>query len=272
MADAPTTEARLTGTVPLYKTVEPLNRTKHRNYGVKDIAAPYSFLKEWHFVPALAGEFSVACGSYPIIFLGDKRMPVLVMGLRQGTNVFVTEDGHFDSDHYIPAYVRRYPFVSASNPQEQPSTVCVDVDAPFLVKSNPDMPFFDEAGEPTEYINKAVEFVSAFETDAMVTEGFVERLIALDLFEQKSVRVADPNNPENTVTVAEYWGVSEEKYTNLPAEKVAEMHKNGDLFAISAHLMSLQRWERIMRRVSNLTTAADGKGNAKDKAKAKAKA
>jgi hypothetical protein len=64
--------------------------------------------------------------------------------------------------------------------------------------------------------------------------------------------VADPNNPDKTITVAEYWGVSEEKFSNLPDEKVLEMHKNGDLFAISAHLMSLQRWERIMRRVSML--------------------
>ncbi|MGK0265850.1 MAG: hypothetical protein ACI82N_000092 [Maricaulis sp.] len=259
MADAPTTEARLTGTVPLYKNVEPLNRTKHKNYGVKNIAAPYSFLKAWHFVPAIAGEFSIASGSYPIIFLGDKKMPVLVMGLRQGTNVFVTEDGQFDADHYVPAYVRRYPFVSASNPMDQPSTVCVDVDAPFVVKSKSDLPFFDEAGEPTEYINKAVEFVSAFENDAKVTEAFVERLNALDLFEQKSVRVADPNNPDNTITVAEYWGVSEEKFANLPADKLVEMHKNGDLFAISAHLMSLQRWERIMRRVSKLPPAPAAK-------------
>lgn len=252
MADAPNTEARLTGTVPLYKNVEPLNRTKHKTYGVKTIAQPFSFLKDWHFVPAIVGEFSIAGGSYPIIFLGDKKMPVLVMGLRQGTNVFVTEDGQFDHDHYVPAYVRRYPFVSASNPMDQPSTVCVDVDADFVVKSGADMPFFTDAGEPTDYTNKAVEFVSAFENDAKVTESFVERLNALDLFEQKNVRVADPNNPDNTITVAEYWGVSEEKFSNLPAEKVLEMHKNGDLFAISAHLMSLQRWERIMRRVSML--------------------
>tara|TARA_R110002124_G_scaffold91809_7_gene233514 strand:- start:912 stop:1886 length:975 start_codon:yes stop_codon:yes gene_type:complete len=255
MADAPNTEPRLTGSVPLYKNVEPLNRTKHKSYGVKSVAQPFNFLKDWHFVPAIVGEFSVASGSYPIIFLGDKKMPVLVMGLRQGTNVFVSEDGQFDQDHYVPAYVRRYPFVSASNPMNEPSTVCVDVGADFVVTSKPDVPFFDEAGEPTEYINRAVEFVSAFENDAKITEGFVERLTALDLFEQKNVRVADPNNPDNTIPVADYWGVSEEKFSNLPTEKLVEMHKNGDLFAIAAHLMSLQRWERIMRRVSLLQAA-----------------
>jgi hypothetical protein len=258
MADAPATEARLTGTVPLYKSVEPLNRTKHKNYGVKNIAKPFSFLKDGHFVPALVGEFSMASGSYPIIFLGDKKMPVLVMGLREGANVFVT-DGQFDNDHYVPAYVRRYPFVSASNQEAQPSTVCVDVEAPFIVSEKPDVPFFDEAGEPTEYTNKAVEFVSAFERDAQFTEAFVGRLVAMDLFDKKSVRVADPKDPEKFITVAEYWGVSEEKFAKLPDAKVAELHKSGDLFAISAHLMSLQRWERILRRASQAQPAPAAK-------------
>ena len=145
MADAPATEPRLTGSVPLYKNVEPLNRQKHKNYGVKTVANPFSFLKDWHFVPAISPEFSFACGSYPIIFLGERKMPVLVMGLRQGSNVFVTGEGQFDNEHYIPAYVRRYPFVSATTPNDQASTVCVDLDAEFVVSENPERPFFDDS-------------------------------------------------------------------------------------------------------------------------------
>jgi hypothetical protein len=250
MADATTTEARLTGTVPLYKNVEPLNKQKHRTYGVNVVSQPFNFLKEWHFVPAIAGEFSLASGSYPIVFLGDRKMPVLVMGLRQGTNLFVDEAGQFDTDHYVPAYVRRYPFVSASNPNDQPSTVCIDVEADFVVTENSERPFFDDAGEPTEYTQQAVDFVSAFEADAKGTEAFVERLVALDLLEQKDIKVANPQDPEQAVTVAEYWGVSEAKFGELPAEKLAEMRANGDLAAIVAHLISLQRWDRIMRRAS----------------------
>jgi hypothetical protein len=250
MADATTDEARLSGTVPLYKTVEPLNKQKHRTYGVNVVSEPFNFLKEWHFVPAIAGEFSLASGSYPIVFLGDRRMPVLVMGLRQGTNLFVDEAGQFDTDHYVPAYVRRYPFVSASNPNDQPSTVCVDVDAEFVVSENAERPFFDDAGEPTDYTKQAVDFVSAFESDAKATEAFVERLVAMDLLEQKDVKVANPGDPEQAVTVAEYWGVSEEKFRAIPADKLAEMRDNGDLGTILSHLVSLQRWERIMRRAS----------------------
>lgn len=250
MADAATNEARLSGTVPLYRNVEPLNRQRHKTYGVNVIDQPFSFLKEWHFVPSVAMEFASACGSYPIVFLGEKKMPVIVMGLRQGSNLFVKDDGNFDEDHYVPAYVRRYPFVSAANPDDQPSTVCIDVEAEFVVTENPERPFFDEDGEPTEYTQQAVDYVSAFERDAKATEAFVERLNALDLFEKKEVKVANPQDADNPATVAEYWGVSEEKFSALPGDKLVEMRESGDLVAVISHLISLQRWERILRRTS----------------------
>lgn len=250
MADAPATEPRITGSVPLYKNVEPLNRQTHKTYGVNTVSQPFNFLKDWHFVPAIAAEFAYACGSYPIIFLGDKKMPVLVMGLREGSNVFVTDEGTFDDDHYIPAYVRRYPFVSASNADDQPSTVCVDTSAEFVVSENPERPFFDENGEPTDYTKQAVDFVSAFENDAKATEAFIERLIALDLLETKTVKVSNPQDPENPVTVAEYWGVADKKFAELSGDQLKQLAQNGDLGAIMAHMISLQRWERILRRTS----------------------
>jgi hypothetical protein len=250
MADAPNDGPRLTGSVPLYRNVEPLNRQKHASYGVSSTERPFDFLKEWHFVPAIVGEFILASSSYPLIFLGDAKMPVVVMGLRQGQNFFVDENGQFDGDHYVPAYVRRYPFVSANTNNDQPSTVCIDVAADFVVSENPERPFFDEKGEPTEYTQQAIDYVGAFENDIKLTEGFSERMRALDLFEKKDVKVAQPGDENSQVTVAEYFGISSEKFGALPADKLAELRNNGDLAAIYAHIFSLQRWERILRRAA----------------------
>ena len=250
MADAPTNdEPRLTGTVPLYRNVEPLNRQKHKSFGVTHTDRPFDFLADWHFVPAIAGEFGLACGSYPVIFLGEKKMPVIVMGLRKGQNFFVN-DGQFDQDHYMPAYVRRYPFVSASTGGDQPSTVCVDIDADFVVSENPERPFFDENGEPTEYMRQAVEYVTAFEGDVKRTEALVEKLVALDLLEKKEVKVGNQGDEGNQVTVAEYFGVSGDKLAALKPETLHEMMTSGELFAVYSHLVSLQRWDRILRRAS----------------------
>ncbi|WP_421792591.1 SapC family protein [Hyphobacterium sp.] len=246
MADASATPPQLTGQVPMYKRPEPLNKEKHRNYGMSAPARPFGFLADTHFVPAIVGEFPLYAGHFPVIFLGEKKMPVVVMGLRNGENLFVTEDGQFDKDAMLPAFVRRYPFVSAANGPDQPATVCIDMEADGIGE-NADMPFFDANGEPTEALQQSIDFVSAFEADARTTETFVNRLIELDLFEDKDVTLNDPNTGQ-TQKVADYSGISEQKLNALPDETYMQLRTDGYLPAIYCHLISLNRWDRILNR------------------------
>lgn len=272
MADAAPEQPRLSGQVPLYKNPQPLNRQTHKSYGLKNPKRPYDFLREAHFVPAIVGEFGIAAGSYPVIFVGDRRVPVLVMGLNQGQNLFVTDDGNFNPDFMLPAFIRRYPFVSASNGDGKPATVCVDIDADSVTDKNPEIPFFDENGEPTETTNQAIEFVSAFEQDARTTEIFVQRLIELDLFERKEISIADKSDPTKQQRIAEYYGIDEKKLLALPSETVMELRDAGHLGAIYAHLVSLARWDRIIQRGLGTTKIGESEAKtAKPKAKSKTK-
>jgi len=268
MADAAPEQPRLSGQVPLYRNPQPLNRETHKSYGLKAPKKPYEFLREAHFVPAIVGEFGIAAGSFPVIFVGEKRVPVVVMGLRQGQNLFVTEDGQFDPNFMLPAFIRRYPFVSASNGADKPATFCVDIDADSVTDKNPEIPFFDENGEPTQVINQAIEFVSAFEQDARTTELFVQRLMDLDLFERKEISVADKADPTKQQKIAEYFGIDEKKLLALPSETVMELRDAGHLGAIYAHLVSLARWDRIIQLGLGMTND-DPIAQPKTKAKAK---
>ncbi|MEN0652771.1 MULTISPECIES: SapC family protein [Hyphobacterium] len=247
MTDAPANGPRLTGNVPLYKDPVPLNKNDHRSLGLKSIEKPYEFVRETHFVPTVVGEFGLGSAYYPIIFIGDRKMPALVMGLQKGQNLFITEDGQFDNEFMVPAFIRRYPFVSASNGPDQPATFCFDR-AAAVISDKPDFPFFDETGEPTSVTQEAIDFVSAFESDSRVTERFVARLIELDLFEKKEVKVADPNDRSKSIKVADYYGVSEEKLLALPDDVFLAAKKDGLLGPIYAHMLSLSRWERILNR------------------------
>jgi hypothetical protein len=254
MADAPA-NSQLSGQVPLYKKPEALNKEKHRTFGMTPPENPFAFLAETHFVPAIVGEFALYSGHFPVIFLGDRKMPVVVMGLQPGQNLFVKEDGGFDEEAMIPAFVRRYPFVSASNGPDQPATVCIDVEADGVVSENPNMPFFDEKGEPTQALQQAIDFVSAFEADARVTETFVKKLSDLDLFETKDVTLNDQNSGE-TRKIAEYFGISEQKLNDLPAETYGQLRDEGYLAPIYAHMISLNRWDRILNRAIRRNQAA----------------
>ena len=61
-------------------------------------------------------------------------------------------------------------------------------------------------------------------------------------------------------TVAEYFGVSEEKLNALPADKIKELQTSGALAQIYAHLVSLLGWDRLiaLATLRQQQTAANG--------------
>lgn len=240
----------LSGNVLFYKQPQPLNPEQHAGLGVKQIEQPFGFLREAHAVPVTVTEFGMAAGSYPVIFVGEDRTPVAVMGIRQGQNLFVEPDGQIVVDHYVPAFVRRYPFVFASDEQSDRLILCVDRGAP-MVTNQPEVPFF-ENGQPSKFTNDAIEFCKEFERQRQATSEFARILREADLFEQKTVNFQprDPQgNPVGDVQkIADYWAVSEEKLNALPQEKFIELRSNGALGAIYAHMLSLLKWNSIIQR------------------------
>jgi len=150
MATPPTSippSAAFSGNVLFYAKPEPLSRELHGKIGLRQMDRPFGFASGTNVVPLTVGEFGVAALSYPIIFAGDRYQPLAVMGIRQGSNLFVGEDGSFAVGAYIPAYIRRYPFVLANDQNRGQLVVCIDRGASMLGEDC-DLPFFNEAGEP----------------------------------------------------------------------------------------------------------------------------
>jgi hypothetical protein len=241
--------AALTGQVMFYRKPEPLTIERHRRLGGKRVDKPYAFLTGAHFVPLTVNEFGFAAGSFPIIFIGPEKSPVAVMGARPGENIFINAAGDVDPEIYLPAFVRRYPFVFAKDEQNQRLILCVDVEAP-MIGENPDIPFF-KGEEATEYVTNAMTFCQEFEQIRGTTELFVKSLVDLDLFEEKQV-VMQPRNPDGSVgepqAVASYTAISEEKVAALPTDAYLRLREQGALPAIYAHLVSLLTWPKIIQR------------------------
>lgn len=238
----------ISGTVLFYQKPEPLNPELHGKLGVKTIEGPFRFAKPGHAVPLTVGEFPLAALSGPIIFVGDDKMPIAVMGLNAGDNMFVQENGLFEPGVYIPAYVRRYPFVFATDDAQDRMVLCIDRAAEFIVEGG-EMPFFEADNQPSDYTKRCMEFCNNFEIERRRTVAFVQILKDLDLFETKTATFT-PSNPDGTAgetqKIAEYFGVSEEKLNKLPPEKFVELRDNGALGQIYAHLMSLVGWDRLV--------------------------
>lgn len=245
-----TQKSELTGNVLFYKNPQPLNPENHAGLGVKQIDQPFGFLRDAHAVPVTVTEFGMASTAYPIIFVGNDFTPVAVMGVSEGQNLFVREDGQTDPDFYVPAFVRRYPFVFASDNSSDRMLLCIDRDAP-MVTNQPDVPLF-ENGEPSPFTQNAIEFCKEFERQRRSTSEFTEIIRRMGLMEQKSVSFqprdlqGNPNGEQQKI--ADYWAIDEEKLNALTDEQFKELRTNGALGAIYAHMVSLLNWQRIIQR------------------------
>ncbi|QSF54364.1 SapC family protein [Brevundimonas fontaquae] len=242
-----TNNSPLEGNVLFYTNPEPLDQSVHGGLGVNPSDKPYAFVAQTNIVPLTVTEFSAAALSYPIIFTGDNRQPVAVMGLSSNENLFVAPDGEFRADAYVPAYVRRYPFVFADDKQNQRLILCIDRGASIVAEGGQNPLFVD--GQPSDYTNMAMEFCNNFEQERQRTEGFVALVKDLDLLDVREAHFT-PRNPDGTPgqpqKLAEYYAVSEDKLRALPAEKLVELRDNGALGQIYAHLVSLVGWDRLI--------------------------
>ncbi len=238
----------ISGNMLFYKQPELLNVKEHGNLGITPLTEqPFAFLRETQIVPVTVAEFVLAALNYPIIFAGEEKTPAVVMGIKQDTNSFVLDDGKMAEGVYIPAYVRRYPFASAKNDQDPNNLmVCIDRSSPMITE-NATSPFFNGT-ELTEATAQAVEFVKAYDAEAMGTANFVRAMNELDLFAKEEIQVVAPDTEGKLVEqkMGEYVGLSEEKLMKLPEDKIMALRDNGGLAAFYAHRLSQANWQRML--------------------------
>jgi hypothetical protein len=254
----------LAGQVLFYQQPEPLDAQRHGRLGMKRTDRPFGFAAKQHFIPLHVGEFGPAAVSYPIIFAGEARSPLAVMGLTPGENLFVGEDGAYRPGVYVPSFIRRYPFVGALDDQAQRAIVCIDRAAEVWVEGGGDVMLF-ENGQPSEFTKSCIDFCSQFDNDRRQTEMFVKLLRDLDLLEERHTTFT-PRLPDGGIgepqALAEFYGVSEERLKALPADKLIELRDNGALPQIYAHMVSLFGWERLIAESLTRRAEAPVVGNA----------
>ena len=243
------TPGQVSGAVLLYRTPEPLSPEAHGGLSMKRTPNPYKFAVSAHALPLQVTEFGPAAINYPIIFAGEERQPMAIMSIRQNENLFINEEGFFVPDAYVPAFLRRYPFVLADDPDNRRMIVCIDTGAEQLVRDG-DVPLFVD-GKATDFTESAIEFCTNFETERQRTESFVQLAKELDLFELKEATFT-PANPDGTpaapIKLADYFTISEEKLKTLSGDKLVELRNSGALAQMYAQMTSLFCWDKLVAR------------------------
>lgn len=244
----PPADGQLSGNVLFYGRPEPLSNETHGKLGLRRIDRPFAFAAGAQAVPLTVTEFPVAALSFPIIFAGERRQPLAVMGVSGDANMFLQPSGYFEAGVYVPAYIRRYPFVLANDSTREQLVVCIDRAAPML-GDLPDLPFFDPAGQPTEYTKNCIQFCNDYENEIRRTDSFVSLLTEFDLLDVRKTTYT-PSNPDGSPgqpqEIAEYFAVAEDRLKALPDDKIRALLDNGALNQIFAHLTSLAGWDKLI--------------------------
>ena len=223
----------------LYGGLEPLSSNVHPNHHSRPTdRAPY--LANVHAIPVTIDEFVSAQRNYPIVFSsGEGNVPLVLMGLNEGVNVYVDSDGKVQDEVYIPAYVRRYPFLLARlAPDAQELSLCFDPTSNLVGAFDEGERLFDD-GKPTEATNNILKFCEEFELSAQRTAAFMNDLKATGLLMEGEVSI-QPQGAEQPFLYRGFMMVDEEKLRNLPQEETYKLQQNGMLPLLYAHLFSLQ--------------------------------
>ena len=220
-----------------YKNLQPLAASLHGKLKAKSTdSAPY--LVDQHAIPLTIDEFASAQRYFPIIFAaGETTVPLALMGLNEGVNVFIDAKGKPLNPIYIPAYVRRYPYMLARiDPSKEELTLCYDPESD-LVNEKQGAALFD-GDKPSPALEAVLKFCEEFEIAGQRTQAFCKELEEMDLLIDGEVSI----QPEGAGQPFLYRGfkmVDEQKLRDMDGATLEKINKNGILPLIIAHLFSL---------------------------------
>lgn len=225
-----------------YKNPAPLDTKAHANLGLKKNFG-FGFTKSVNAVPINLVEMPQICHFYPIAFSPDNNAtPVAILGLRDGENLFLRPDGSWEPNTYIPAYVRRYPFIFSEIPQSKQLTLCVDMNEDF-VQSGTDQPFFTPDGQPSELAQNALEFCKSYHAAAQATLEFSKALATSGLLVDREAQLNVAGN--RRINFSGFRIVDEQKFADMSSATFLDWRSKGYLPFIYAHLFSGAQWQRL---------------------------
>src|SRR3954470_20608768 len=231
-----------------YQGVEPLNVSQHGTMKVRSVVN-MGQIGATHAVPLTVDEFTLVQRHYPIVFsIGENPIPIALMGLNEGVNVFLDDDGRaLQPNLYIPAYIRRYPFMLARlRPDSDELSLCFDPTANAVGEFDEGEPLFD-GDQPSDATKAILQFCEQFESAGQRTGAFIEELKTSNLLMDGEVAI-QPEGFEQPFIYRGFRMVDEDKLRDLRGDELRKMNQNGMLALIFAHLFSLSQMREVFGR------------------------
>lgn len=237
------------GKFPLfYSDPQPLDAERHKDYGLIENFG-LGFTRGVNAVPVNLVELPQICHHYPIAFSPDESAtPVAILGLRDNENLFLTPDDGWAVRGYIPAYIRRYPFIFSEMDGSDQLSLCVDMDGSVVSKEG-SQKFFEKEGEPSQLAKNALEFCKSYHAAAQQTIAFSKALVENDLLIERQAEINLFDN--RRINFSGFRIINEEKLQKLDDKVFLEFRKKGWLPYVYAHLFSGAQWQNLTQLLND---------------------
>jgi len=231
-----------------YDLITPVSSARHRDWSVRP-SHKFSFASKANSVPLMAVEFVAAAHEYPIVFTLDDNnvaMPLVVLGFDADRSLYVRADGSWDAK-YVPAFIRRYPFIFSASDDGQTLTLCIDEAYEGLDRDmNDGQRLFSDDGDRTPYLERMLEFVNQYQGEHQRTVALGKILGDLDILQASEAKFAFNDGKEHALRG--FYCVSREKLKQLGPKKLQQIFANDLLELIYLHLYSLRNFEELILR------------------------
>lgn len=225
-----------------YKAPRPLDKDKDANLFVSR-PQNFRFANGTNAIPLLVDELPMAAAYYPIVFAaGPQPIPAAVVGLKNDNNLFIDAKGQWRNGSYLPAYVRRYPFILMDDPQNKQFVLCVD-DGSEMIGTQGEYALFKD-GQPSEFTQSAMEFCAALRQQGEATDEFVKALQDHDLLVKNDAQIDLPDG--NRLQLGGFLIIDPQKFDALPDNVYLQWRKKGWIGLVYAHLLSSHRWQNLV--------------------------
>ena len=231
-----------------YNGLEPLSSETHADWKIRP-AETAPFLAGQHAIPVTIDEFPLIQRHMPIVFsVGEDAIPLALMGLNEGVNVFVDEAGKLtETNFYVPAYIRRYPYMLARlRPDSEELSLCFDPTSETIGAFEEGEPLFTD-GQPSQLTKDILAFNEQFEQAGQRTQMFMKELKDLGLLMDGEVTI-QMDGGEQPFIYRGFQMIDEKKLADLRGDQLRKMSQSGMLPLLSALLFSLSLMRDIFAR------------------------
>lgn len=198
-------------------------------------------------------EFRDIQGCYPILFTKDANtggfFAAAVLGIEPDQNLFLTDNG-WDA-FYVPALVRRQPFLMATGGEgdNKPPVVSLDLDHPRVSQDEGEA-LFDAEGNPTGFLNQKIELLDNLHRGLQHGRGFIDTLLQRELLEQITLDIAF--NDGSKTTLQDFYCIAEERLYQLKGDVLESLNQAGYLQPVFMAVASLSRLRDLIERRNRL--------------------